>query len=55
MKPLSQAQRADKYKLYLRAVQAPDHEANFAARAYRSYYSRPALNFREDFCGTAAI
>jgi SAM-dependent methyltransferase len=49
------AQTADRYKLYLKAVQAPEHEVDFFNRVYkREYGSRPKL-LREDFCGTYAI
>jgi len=51
----SQASRADKYDLYLRSVQVPEHETMMFARFFRSVFKRPALTLREDFCGTAGI
>ena len=49
------AAQADRYDLYLRSVQAPDVDAKFLARVYRSTVGRPATRLREDFCGTFAI
>lgn len=49
------AEQADKYALYQRAVQMPEHEVDIFGRFYRDAYgSRPRV-LREDFCGTAAI
>ena len=49
------ATEADRYDLYLKSVQAPDVDAKFLARVYRSTVGRPAKRLREDFCGTFAI
>jgi hypothetical protein len=49
------AERADRYELYLQAVQAPDVDAEFARDVYRREFDRRATRLREDFCGTAAI
>jgi SAM-dependent methyltransferase len=51
----TQAQLADKYALYQKSVQAPDHEVAFAQRVFRSYYGRPPVLMREDFCAAAAL
>lgn len=51
----SMASQADRYSLYLQAVQAPDVDAKFLARVYRDTVGRPARRLREDFCGTFAI
>lgn len=47
--------KPDKYALYQRAVQQPEHEVAFFSRVFRQYFGRPALHLREDFCGTAAV
>ncbi len=49
------ASKADKYELYLKSVQEPEHEVNFVNRVYRSAYGKPAQILREDFCGTFAV
>ncbi len=49
------AQKADKYDLYLKSVQAPDVDVVFFDRVYRTEYKQPAAVLREDFCGTAAV
>ena len=49
------AERADKYKLYEKAVQNPQAEVEFMADTYRELRGRPPLFLREDFCGTAAL
>jgi len=46
---------ADKYDLYQRAVQSPDHEAWFFNRIFKKEFGRDAQVLREDFCGTAAV
>ncbi len=46
---------ADKYDLYQRAVQSPDHEAWFFNKIYKKEFGRDATVLREDFCGTAAV
>jgi len=45
----------DRHALYQRAVQTPDVDAAFLDRLYRRLAGRPAMVFREDFCGTAAL
>ena len=49
------ASRADKYDLYLRSVQEPDHEVAFFQRVYRQACGQPPQVLREDFCGTFAV
>ncbi len=49
------ASQADRYRLYLEAVQSPDNEVPFFNRVFRSAYGRVPLRLREDFCGTAAV
>ncbi|HEY2773295.1 MAG TPA: class I SAM-dependent methyltransferase [Candidatus Binatia bacterium] len=49
------ADQADKYDLYIRAVQSPDVEVSFFDRTFRRHYGRRPTTLREDFCGTAAV
>lgn len=49
------AERVDRYDLYLRAVQAPEHEIPIFDRAYRKHFGKPPRVLREDFCGTFAV
>ena len=52
----SQADKADKYKLYLASVQEPEVEVKFFDRAYKSFNDKKKPRvLREDFCGTFAI
>ncbi|WP_145446173.1 SAM-dependent methyltransferase [Mucisphaera calidilacus] len=52
----TKAERADRYALYLKAVQDPDHEVEFFEQAYREANgSAEPLVLREDFCGTFAV
>ncbi|MEQ9504581.1 MAG: class I SAM-dependent methyltransferase [Deltaproteobacteria bacterium] len=51
----TKAERADRYAMYLDAVQAPDVDAKFFNKIYRSNFKRGAKVLREDFCGTAAV
>lgn len=52
----TKAERADKYALYLKAVQDPDHEVEFFEQAYREANGDAApIVLREDFCGTFAV
>jgi SAM-dependent methyltransferase len=45
----------DRHALYQRAVQTPDVDAAFLDRIYKRLVGRPAVVFKEDFCGTAAL
>ncbi|MBK8480035.1 MAG: class I SAM-dependent methyltransferase [Proteobacteria bacterium] len=54
-RPRAELRPADKYALYQRAVQQPEHEVAFCDRTFRRAFARPALRLREDFCGTAAV
>lgn len=49
------ADRADRYALYLKSVQSPEHEVGFFRRIYKSNYGKQPRRLREDFCGTAAV
>ena len=49
------AKTADKYALYLDAVQSPVADVEFFRRLYERSNGRPPVVVREDFCGTAAI
>ena len=49
------ARRSDRYDLYLRSVQAPEHEVPFFDRVYKREFRRPPKVLREDFCGTFAV
>jgi SAM-dependent methyltransferase len=49
------ASTSDKYDLYQKAVQSPDTDVEWLARTFRATRGRPALHFREDFCGTGLL
>ncbi|MEE2827339.1 MAG: class I SAM-dependent methyltransferase [Planctomycetota bacterium] len=49
------AQKADKYKCYLKSVQSPEHEVEFFDLAFREAFGRKPVTLREDFCGTFAV
>ncbi len=49
------ADKADKFDLYQKSVQTPDHEVEFFEQAFRDAYRRKPLTLREDFCGTFAV
>lgn len=49
----TQAQRADRYALYQRAVQDPKWEMQFVERVFRERRGQAPRVLREDFCGTA--
>jgi hypothetical protein len=51
----SLAQQADKYALYLRSVQEPEHEVWFFDRVYKAEFGQKPRVLREDFCGAAAV
>ncbi len=51
----TEAQKADRYDLYLRSVQAPEVEVRTIARIYKKTFGKDAMVLREDFCGTAAV
>ncbi len=51
----TQADRADKFVLYQKSVQTPDHEVEFFEQAYKDANRRKPLVLREDFCGTFAV
>ncbi len=49
------AKTADKHLLYQMSVQDPSFEIDFIDNAFKRLRKRPALTFREDFCGTALL
>jgi len=50
------ADKADKYKLYQKSVQEPEHEMDFFDQAYEEAFGpKKAKVLREDFCGTFAV
>jgi len=49
------ADKADKYKLYLKSVQEPEHEMDFFDQAYKEAFGKKPKVLREDFCGTFAV
>ena len=51
----SQAERADRHKLYQKAVQDTGFEFEFVDETFKRLRGRTALTLREDFCGTAAM
>ena len=51
----SEAQRADKHRLYEASVQEVDPDISLLSRIFRGEYGRPPRLLREDFCGTAAL
>jgi SAM-dependent methyltransferase len=48
------AELADKHELYEASVQNVEEECEFISERYQAIRGRPALSFREDFCGTAS-
>ena len=48
------AELADKHELYEASVQNVEEECEFVSGRYQEIRGRPALSFREDFCGTAS-
>jgi hypothetical protein len=51
----TQADLADRHRLYERSVQCPEAEVDFISRRFRLLTGREAHLLREDFCGTAAL
>ena len=49
------ASRADRYDLYQRSVQSPEHEVAFFRRVFATTYGRRARLLREDFCGAGVV
>ncbi len=48
------AEQADVHELYEEAVQNVETEVEFVAETFQGLRGRPAVTFREDFCGTAS-
>ncbi len=49
------ASKADRYRLYLDSVQAPDVDVEYFDQMYRDVFKKRARVLREDFCGTAGV
>jgi hypothetical protein len=49
------AETADRHVMYQAAVQAVDVEVEFLDKLFQDLRGRPALSFKEDFCGTALL
>jgi cyclopropane fatty-acyl-phospholipid synthase-like methyltransferase len=49
------AERADRYDLYQRSVQAPEADIDFLLERFWRRRHREPLSLREDFCGTALL
>ena len=49
----SQADLADRHRLYEASVQDPESELEFVADTFAERVGRPLKQLREDFCGTA--
>lgn len=45
----------DKYFYYKESVQSPEEDVLFFDRAYKKFYGKRPLSFREDFCGTFSM
>ena len=54
-RPLKQAARVDKYRLYEESVQDPAYEIDFIRQIFRERGRSMPHRLREDFCGTAAL
>lgn len=54
-KTARRAERADKQRLYLSAVQCAEAEVEFVSATFRRLRGRQATRLREDFCGTGAV
>lgn len=50
-----QAESADRFDLYQRAVQAPAGDIEFFVKTFEALRGRTPLRLREDFCGTAYL
>ena len=51
----SLAEKADKYKCYLKSVQSPEHEVEFFDKAFKDEFHVKPTTLREDFCGTFSV
>jgi cyclopropane fatty-acyl-phospholipid synthase-like methyltransferase len=49
---MTMAKKADKHRLYERAVQCSDAEIDFVDQTFQALTGRQASSLREDFCGT---
>ncbi len=53
-KNLTMAEQADRHELYEASVQNVEEECRFVSRIFEELKGRPAVSWREDFCGTAS-
>jgi hypothetical protein len=53
-KNLTMAEQADRHELYEASVQNVEEECVFISSTFEKLKGRPALSWREDFCGTAS-
>jgi len=51
----SEAQRADRYRLYESSVQDVDYDCDLVDRMFQRRYGRAPRVLREDFCGSSAM
>jgi len=51
----TRAQKADKYALYEKSVQAPEADVALLQRVFKARYGRPPRLLREDFGGTSLL
>lgn len=51
----TQAERADRHRLYERSVQCAEAELDFLEAAFKRQRGRRPTRIREDFCGTAMV
>jgi hypothetical protein len=54
-KKRTMAEKADRYRLYLKSVQEPEIEVEFFDRVYKELNGRMPRILREDFCGTFGV
>ena len=52
MKTKPRTKKFDRYFYYKESVQSPEADISFFIQAYKSFYNKKPLSFREDFCGT---
>lgn len=51
----TEADRADRHRLYELSVQEPEVDVEFAIDVFREAFGREPRRLREDFCGTGAL
>lgn len=55
MGKIKASKNADRYDLYIKAVQDPDSEVRFVRKTYNKMFNKEPRTLREDFCGTGAV